>query len=88
MIDMDGVGRTVGMLQCCVAMVMVGLVGWIDYLNRMWRVSGGRGYCSWVSQVTSDTSDCVLGTWVLFRVWGEGHTHKYKYTIIYITISI
>lgn len=72
MIDVDGVGWTVNMLQCCVAMVMVGLVGWIDYLNRMRRVCGGRGYCSWLSQVTSHTSDCMFSIRLLFRVWGRG----------------
>ena len=41
---MDGVSGAFIMLLGCVAMVTVGVVvGWIDDLNRMWRVCGGRG---------------------------------------------
>ena len=46
MVDMDGVRGSLDMLLCCVAMVMVGMVRWIDDLNGMRRESGGRGTCN------------------------------------------
>ena len=70
MVDVDRVRGAVDMLFRCVAMVMVGVVvWWIDDLNRMRWVCGGRGTGRGITQTTSYTCDCsyteVICTWIL-----------------------